>query len=195
MTLFFILLIALVVYLFATRNMIRPVPCGYYGMALLFSVFLIFGSTSANAESNPQGISDKTYCTNLIQQLFTSDLTTIEENGGISHYETRRFVKYSACMIFPLVDLGEDYRIGDGQIKIAKIEQVEGHANLYRVQYYGDNWGYIQNTTLVLMNKEDGAWKIDNAYHKSDTDGKFHLMIDYTKSPDYYYNCPMCGDC
>lgn len=143
-----------------------------------------------------EGLSDEEYCIKLVTQLFTSNFAILDANGGIGFYETNRFIEYSKCMENPLVDLGEDYRIGDGLINISKIEKMEGYENLYMVQYYGDNWGtYISNSVVVVMNKEDGKWKVDNAYHKIEEDGQYHLLIDYSNSPEYYYDCPMCGDC
>lgn len=143
-----------------------------------------------------EGLSDEEYCIKLITQLFTSNFVILDANGGVSFYETSRFIEYSKCMEAPLVVLGEDYSIGDGLINISKIEKMEGYENLYMVQYYGDYWGiYISNSVVVVMNKEDGKWKVDNAYHKNEDDGQYHLLIDYSKSPEYYYDCPMCGDC
>ena len=141
------------------------------------------------------GVSDEEYCVNLLRQLYTANQSTIDAYGGYSAYETRRFMEYSACMIRPLADLGEDYNIGDGLMKVSKINRMEGYDKIYVVHYYGDSFGVtIKNTTIIEMNKEEGVWKIDNVYVKHE-DGQYYLMIDYTKPVDYYYQCPMCGDC
>ena len=141
------------------------------------------------------GVSDEEYCINLLRQLFTASQSTIDAYGGYSTSETKRFIEYSVCMIRPLADLGEDYNIGDGLIKVSKVERLEGHEKIYVVYYYADAFGTtINNAAIVEMNKEEGTWNIDNVYVKHE-DGQYYLMIDYSKPADYYYQCPMCGDC
>lgn len=149
-----------------------------------------------DGEPLPSYTKEESDCILLLSQFYTVAHSIIDVNGGFSAYETRRFIEYTACLIRPLVDLGEDYDIGDGTIKIAEIKPLEGYPNHYIVEYYGDSYGYrIEATTIVVMKQENGKWKIDNAYRRNDEDGQFYPIIDYSKSPEDYYVCPMCGDC
>jgi hypothetical protein len=130
---------------------------------------------------------DDEICIAILQKYYTASREQIAEWGGETAFETERFIEYTKCLDFIPLTSTQDYDIGDGLV----VESIEPYANLdhaYIVMAKLEG-GFSGVPTCVVMNEEEGTWKIDNIslepYEK--------VFFDYSKPASRYYAFPDCG--
>ena len=127
-------------------------------------------------------------CIVTLLKYYTASREQINQWGGQEVFETKRFIEYTSCRDYLVLTNNQDFGIGDECLKIQGIVRNTKMNNSYIIYVNCGDSEVIP--VCVVMNKENGKWKIDNfaiePYNKS--------SIDYSKPASFYYVYERCGE-
>ena len=108
-------------------------------------------------------------CIVTLLKYYTASREQINQWGGQEVFETKRFIEYTSCRDYLVLTNNQDFGIGDECLKIQGIVRNTKMNNSYIIYVNCGDSEVIP--VCVVMNKENGKWKIDNfaiePYNKS----------------------------